>query len=100
MKNADLSAHLLSEGGPAEKPMSSGRWGREVLRVPGSCIDHTKHSLFALFSRPVIEDINATGGPGVDLDGQCRLSNPFQTANANMVHICTINVLHHHTFNI
>ena len=26
--------------------------------------------------------------------------NPFPTANANMVHICTINVLYHHTFNI
>ena len=26
--------------------------------------------------------------------------NPFQTANANMVHICTINILYRHTFNI
>ena len=26
--------------------------------------------------------------------------NLFQTANANMVHVCTINVLYHHTFNI
>ena len=25
--------------------------------------------------------------------------NPFQTANANLVHTCTINLLCHHTFN-